>query len=82
MNVKDIMISPLNNKKVFIFGDDGSSFITNNCGDTFKPIKAYPNLKFILPNPANDSLIIGLLPIGCEDKDPECNPTSFSLMIS
>jgi len=47
VTVSDIMISPVNNRKVFVYSPSGESFYTENCGNTYKVFKHDPKLSYI-----------------------------------
>lgn len=76
------MLSPVNNKKVFIFTKTGESYYTEDCGSSYKYILTDKNLNFILPNPFNENMLLGLIPMNCENDDPECNELTSDLMVS
>lgn len=76
------MISPINSRKVYVFSDSGESFITENCGATYKKFKHEPTLTSIQPNPVDPRSLIGLVPIVCKREDIECSSSTSDLYLT
>ncbi|KAL4463962.1 hypothetical protein ABPG74_005899 [Tetrahymena malaccensis] len=80
--VDDIMISPVKNRKVFIFTKSGESYYTENCGATYTSFKHESLLYDIQPNPSDHKSLIGLVPVQCQKGDPECQAGDSDLYLT
>lgn len=72
MSVNDIIISPVNSKKIYILTLNDESYITENCGASFKYFSHEQYITNFIPNPTDPKTILALVPILCSEGDIDC----------